>query len=521
MELLPGFALLVGTSLFDATAWGYGLFWLIVLVAVVGAIAGPLIIQSRRSPRWHRAAMVLAGSVVAGVPAVVSANGMVTFLVSFILLAIAFWRGVAVSAEAPSHDEVQRRFAYGFGILFFGILWVVARGIIGERQVWQMLAEAGIAFVVVAMLALVMARVAQVREPGAGAAIALAVLFQLGALLLLSFLALQLFALDLAGLAGHAMQPVFDAVGRDLTGLLGYITDPVDRFIQLIRPHAKSGAHVTPPTPPANDFHGKRPKYHPPLHSPLVAIAAVLFMLALAAAIGYAVWRTVPRSRSRPAVERPYREERRSLMSLSAWWRTMLSSVRAFLRRRTQAAGSALAARGRRLWGPSYPEDPVRRIYAQLLRRSGALGLSLPTTSTPLEFLARLTERWPEGTREFDLITQAYMRRRYGEATPEPGEVTGLRANWQRLRHTLKGPGRVATRLERGRVSLAGVMAVPQHEQPMRPFPRYERAGRPVADEQARWRPTGITLAVLSFSLPALVIITFLVILAIASGRLG
>jgi Domain of unknown function (DUF4129) len=521
MELLSGFVLLVGTSLFEATSWGYALFWLLVLVALGGAAFGPLVSQVRWGPRRRRTVVVMGGALTAGAPSFFIANGVVTFLVSFILLAIAFWRGLAVTADAPSHDEVQQRFAYGFGILFFGILWVIARGIVGERQIWEMLAEAGIAFIVVSMLALVTARVAQVREPGAGGAIALAVLVQLGALLLLSFLGLQLFALDLAGLVGHAIQPFFDALGRDLFGLLGHIADPIDRFVQLIRPHGKSAARLSPPTQPANDFHGKRPKYHPPVHSPLVAIVALLVVAAMAAGIGYAIWRAVPRTRSRPATKRAYVEERRSLVSMSSLWHTLIASIRALFRKGTHAAGDALSATRRRVWGPAHPADPVRRTYAQVLRRTKALGLGMPSASTPLEFQARLADRWPEGAQEFDLLTAAYVRRRYGDVSPGPDEVASLRAGWQRLRHVMKARSIVAAGLESGRASLAATMTSPEHERPERPYPRDERASQWTEDERVPWRPTGVTLVVLSFALPVLVIIGFLVILAIASGRLS
>jgi hypothetical protein len=521
MELLPGFVLLVGTSLLDATTRGYALLWLLILVAVAGAALGLLVGRLRWRARSQRTALVVGGAIIVGVASFLAANNMVAFLASFILLGIGFWRGLVVTSEPPNHEEVQQRFAYGFAVLFFGILWVVARGIIDQRPIWQMLAEAGIAFVVVSMVALAMARVSSEREAGAGGAIALAVLVQLGGLLLLSFLGLQLFALDLAGSIGHAVQPFFDALGRDLYGLLGYIADPVDRFVQLIRPHAKPAASLTPPSPPADDFHGKRPKYHPPVHSPVVIILSLLILAALAAGIGYAIWRVVPRVRPRAAVKRGYVEERRSLVSLSSVWHLVLAALRILFGKGTHAAHGAFSATRRRVWGPAYPSDPVRRTYAQVLWRSKAVGLGMPSTATPLEIRSRLADRWPEGAPEFELVTAAYMRRRYGDITPGEEELSSLRTGWQRLRHIIKGPSKLAAGLESGRTAMAAAMPSPEHERPERPYPRDERATRWTEAERLPWRPTGVTLLVLSFSLPALVIIGFLVILAIASGRLG
>jgi hypothetical protein len=85
----------------------------------------------------------------------------------------------------------------------------------------------------------------------------------------------------------------------------------------------------------------------------------------------------------------------------------------------------------------------------------------------------------------------------------------------------IKGPSLLAAGLESGRTAMAAAMTSPEHERPERPYPRGERATRWTDAERAPWRPTGVTLLVISFSLPALVIVTFLVILAIASGRLG
>jgi hypothetical protein len=145
----------------------------------------------------------------------------------------------------------------------------------------------------------------------------------------------------------------------------------------------------------------------------------------------------------------------------------------------------------------------------------------MQSTATPLEFQNRLVDRWPDGAQDIDSLTAAYMRRRYGEVDPPQLELASLAAAWQRLRHIIHGPGRVASRLESGRASLAAAMRSPEHERPERPFPRDQRASRWTEDERAPWRPTGLALLALSVALPVLVVVTFLVILAVASGRLG
>ena len=103
-------------------------------------------------------------------------------------------------------------------------------------------------------------------------------------------------------------------------------------------------------------------------------------------------------------------------------------------------------------------------------------------------------------------------RRLRWRRSPARGSVSGTSSG---------DPSPVASRLERGRASLAAAMRAPEHERPERTHPRDPRATRWTEAERAPWRPTGLTLLVISFSLPVLVIVGFLVILAIASGRLG
>jgi hypothetical protein len=74
MELLPGFVLLVGTSLLEATTWGYSLFWLLLPVALGGAACGLLVSHRPWRDRRHRATVVITGAVLAGAPSFFIAN---------------------------------------------------------------------------------------------------------------------------------------------------------------------------------------------------------------------------------------------------------------------------------------------------------------------------------------------------------------------------------------------------------------------------------------------------------------
>jgi hypothetical protein len=94
----------------------------------------------------------------------------------------------------------------------------------------------------------------------------------------------------------------------------------------------------------------------------------------------------------------------------------------------------------RRVLGPSYPTDPIRRVYAQVLHRAARNGLTRPQSTTPWEFELHLQRRWPEGGQAFSAITQAYVRRRYAEESLTEDDIRRLREHWQQLRRVMRAP---------------------------------------------------------------------------------
>jgi len=76
----------------------------------------------------------------------------------------------------------------------------------------------------------------------------------------------------------------------------------------------------------------------------------------------------------------------------------------------------------------------IRRVYARLLDLSDKLGNPRPLSSTPLEFLPSLEKILPDSTRELDVITQAYLRIRYGELPETRQEVEIVESAWNLVR---------------------------------------------------------------------------------------
>jgi hypothetical protein len=75
----------------------------------------------------------------------------------------------------------------------------------------------------------------------------------------------------------------------------------------------------------------------------------------------------------------------------------------------------------------------VRRIYAQLMDLCEKLGHPRPAALTPLEFLPTLKQIFPEGEVQVSLITNAYLKVRYGELPETTAEVEDIRRAWNWL----------------------------------------------------------------------------------------
>jgi hypothetical protein len=75
----------------------------------------------------------------------------------------------------------------------------------------------------------------------------------------------------------------------------------------------------------------------------------------------------------------------------------------------------------------------IRRIYAQLLELSAELNRPRQPSKTPLEFLLDLGELFPKRNQDLELLTQAYVKVRYGELPETQSEMDELEAAWERV----------------------------------------------------------------------------------------
>jgi hypothetical protein len=88
------------------------------------------------------------------------------------------------------------------------------------------------------------------------------------------------------------------------------------------------------------------------------------------------------------------------------------------------------------LWRRWRAAASVRRIYQQMLKMAEAAGFPRSTAETPYEYLETLAQVWPERTTDAQLITQAYVKVRYGELPETQEELEQLEAAWQRIKES-------------------------------------------------------------------------------------
>ncbi len=79
----------------------------------------------------------------------------------------------------------------------------------------------------------------------------------------------------------------------------------------------------------------------------------------------------------------------------------------------------------------------IRRIYYQMVFAATHRGFPRETAETPFEYLATLDRLWPENRVETELITNAYVRVRYGQLPETPADLQVIFDAWLLLEKEL------------------------------------------------------------------------------------
>jgi hypothetical protein len=438
MEMLGGYTVLLGTGLL-ASSVGEGIFWPLLGAAGIGFVSATVMSVWSVQPPWDRLCVLLPGFVVASGLGILSGRVWTDMLLAGLIYGVAFWRGAVITSEPPVYAEAQGRFGYGFALIFFGIVWVIARGVIYRASFWHLLAIIGVVYLLTAMTALGLARVESRRERGATPAVILAVGTQLLIVAVAAFIGLAIFTHDIGGFLSTITRPFWDAISAVFQAVIYVLFVPLTWLIDALRQHAHPN-HLTTPGPATNPHGDTHKRLHAtPTHTIFTTILGLGVVLIAATGIALLIWMTIPRiQRFRPPSG--FLEERRGTLSFAAMLRALRAWLAAlFHHGAVLVAESAQTAR-RRVLGPEYPDDPVRRVYARLLYRASTFGVARAQDCTPFEFQNSLTASWPEGSRSFAAVTSAYVARRYSPAEPGVEEIAGVEEHWQRLRRIMRTP---------------------------------------------------------------------------------
>ena len=160
----------------------------------------------------------------------------------------------------------------------------------------------------------------------------------------------------------------------------------------------------------------------PELRTLLIVLGLVVFILLLIFSVR---WIAI-KSRERNEVQ-----ETENLLDNQ----DLLKFLRQMLRNRLQETASSvrdttrLTDRER-----AQAADRIRVIYADLLDLSTRLGSPRIASQTPLEFLQNLQSLFPARKAEASVITQAYLKVRYGELPETIEEIRQVEIAWEQLR---------------------------------------------------------------------------------------
>ncbi len=75
----------------------------------------------------------------------------------------------------------------------------------------------------------------------------------------------------------------------------------------------------------------------------------------------------------------------------------------------------------------------IRLVYAKLMALSSRRGTTRPRATTPTEFLPTLEDAFPENRDDLRIITNAYLRIRYGELPETQQEIDMVETAWDRI----------------------------------------------------------------------------------------
>lgn len=136
-------------------------------------------------------------------------------------------------------------------------------------------------------------------------------------------------------------------------------------------------------------------------------------------------------------------------VALGQMWSMLLSRLRGYVAtvvEHVPGAGAlravpALMPRGNLRWGrigSLSPREQVVFYYLSVVRRAHRHGIDRRGAQTPYEFSAELAPLLVEAESDMNDLTHAFVQARYSRHEVPEDEVSGIRANWQRVKRALR-----------------------------------------------------------------------------------
>ncbi|MCP4419188.1 MAG: DUF4129 domain-containing protein [Chloroflexi bacterium] len=82
--------------------------------------------------------------------------------------------------------------------------------------------------------------------------------------------------------------------------------------------------------------------------------------------------------------------------------------------------------------------EQMRYFYLSIVKRAAKKGVQRQQAETPLEFAQDLKESWPDAEEDVDVLTDAFLRARYGRLPIEEEDLSPIKKHWRQLKSNLR-----------------------------------------------------------------------------------
>lgn len=337
----------------------------------------------------------------------------------FVVLAsgVLWWSGARLANDRLSYESVVTRFQFGMAMLAVSLLLGYLAKVDQTTSV-----PIALAFVALGLAAAALARTDEerpARRSSRGGTWWGMLLVSVAVILGLGLIVGVLLTPDVIDMIGRGVHSLWDVVERALRAI-------GDLFPTSC---ADDPNETLSPTGPALPGQGKSGPFisAPSWLRSLSGVLSMILILGLALA---AVWSVASRVLQRI---RRGGEDGAQMESLHGAFGADLARM---LRRIVHWLGSWLdfSRLDRDRQGELAPITSVRRIYADMLRWGAAAGHPRESSQTPFEYRQTLCAARPAHETEVALITESYMKARYGAIAPTPAELHVLAESRNRLR---------------------------------------------------------------------------------------